>query len=234
MPRNSFLLVLLFVLCSFTALAQHPLIGTWEMASIAGVNADGEKFKFDSATIRETKIITPTHYILIASDKEDGTWKFNRCYFGSTKIEGGKYYEFPIMSSETIYENLKTDFNWKVDGNDFVQSGLITRPDGKTIVLDRFLFRRSKASPVSDKKFVGTWQAESAGVKSYLVVTSTHWMVVIKKDQKFSKAMGGVYKINGNVAALGVSFGTENAGTIYAEIKGQQISLDNLSYSKVK
>src|SRR4051812_46429743 len=103
MPRNSFLLASLFLLSSYIAVAQHPLIGTWEMVSIAGVDADGEKFKRDSATFQETKIITPTHYILIAMDKQDGAWKFNRCYFGSTKIQGSKYYEFPIMSSETIY-----------------------------------------------------------------------------------------------------------------------------------
>lgn len=96
MAKTPLSLLVLLVLAGFLASAQHPLVGTWEMTSIAGVNVDGQKFKLDSTTIRETKLITPTHYFLIAMDNEDGNWKFNRCYFGSVKIDGGKYFEIPI------------------------------------------------------------------------------------------------------------------------------------------
>ena len=233
MARNSFLFVYLFVLSGYIAAAQHPLIGTWEMISIEGVNADGEKFKLDSTTISEAKIITPTHYILISTDKEDGQWKFNRSYFGSVKIDGGKYFEIPMMSSEPIYENVKTDFDWKITGNEFIQSGFITRPDGKTIILDKFLFRRSEIPPVSDQKFVGTWQAEHAGVKSYFILTPTHWMVIEKQNQKFSKALGGVYTVKGNLAELSVLYGTEDDKSMSVELKRQHMTFNNLSYSKL-
>jgi hypothetical protein len=234
MPRITFLFLLLFVLNGYVASAQHPLIGTWEMVSISGVNVDGEKFNLDSATTRETKIITPTHYMLIAMSKQDGEWKFNRSYFGSIKIEGGKYYEFPIMSSEQIYENLKTDFDWKIDGDAFIQSGVITRPDGKKIILDRFLFGRSKTPEVSGQNFAGTWQADQGGVKSYLVVTATHWMVIEKRDQKFSKALGGAYNVKGNRAELGVLYGTKDTKSISAELKGQQIVINDRTYSRLR
>lgn len=233
MVRNSFLFVYLFVLSGYIAAAQHPLIGTWEMVSIEGVNADGEKFKLDSTTISEAKIITPTHYILIAMDKEDGKWTFNRSYFGSVKIDGGKYFEVPMMSSESIYENVKTDFDWQITGNKFIQSGFITRPDGKTIILDKFLFRRSEIPPLSNQKFVGTWQAEHAGVKSFFILTPTHWMVIEKQNQKFSKALGGVYNVKGNLAELSVLYGTENDKSMTVELKGQHITFNNLSYSKL-
>jgi hypothetical protein len=233
MLRNLCLLACLLGLSRQVATAQHPLIGTWEMVSIAGVNVDGKKFKLDSATVRETKIITPTHYILIAMDKDDGSWKFNRCYFGGVKIDGGKYYELPIMSSETIYENVKTDFDWQINGKEFVQSGFIKRPDGKTIVLDKFLFTRSKVKPISDQKFVGTWQAEHAGVKSFLVLTPTHWMFIEKQEQTFTKASGGIYSVKNGLAELIHLYGTEDQKNTSAELKGQKISFNNLSYSKI-
>lgn len=204
------------------------------MVSIVGSNVDGEKFKLDTTTIRETKIITPTHYILIASDKEDGKWKFNRCYFGRTKIDASKYYEFPVSSSERIFENVITDFNWKIDGKEFIQSGFITRPDGKTIILDRFVFRRSELAPVTDQKFAGTWQAEHDGVKNFIVFNATHWMFIERQPQNFSKALGGVYKVNGNLAELTVLYGSEDVKSIAAEMKGQEISFNSQTYSKIK
>jgi hypothetical protein len=232
MTRNSLLLFYLFVFSSYLATGQHPLVGTWEMVSIAGVNVDGEKFKLDTTAIRETKIITPTHYILIARDNENGNWKFNRSYAGKTKIDGSKYYEIPLASSEPIYEKVTTDFGWKINGNEFIQSGFITRPDGKTIILDNFVFRRSTVPPVSDQKFVGSWQAEHSGVKSMLIVTPTHWMSIEQQNEKFSKALGGTYNVKGNVAELTVLYGSGNEKSISAEMNGQKINLNNLSYSK--
>lgn len=233
MTPNPLPLFLVLVFTCFFASAQHPLVGTWEMTSITGVSADDQKFQLDSTTIRETKIITPTHYILIATDKEDGTWKFNRCYFGSVKFKGDKYYEIPIMSSEQIYENVKTDFHWKIDGNHFIQSGSIIRPDGKKIKLERFLFRRSEVSAVADKKFTGTWKTEQDGMKSYLVITPTHWMIIEKREQKFSKAMGGTYKLAGDAAELDMLYGTEASKRVKAELKGGQVVVEGVGYSKV-
>ena len=233
MPQSSFLLFYLLILSTSVATAQHPLVGTWEMVSIAGVNVDGEKFNLDTTTIRETKIITPTHYILIAMDRDNGNWKFNRSYVGTTKFDGSKYYEIPVVSSNPIFENVKTDFDWKMVGNEFIQSGTITRPDGKKIILDKFVFQRSKIPPVADQKFVGSWEAERTGVKSILIVNTTHWMFIEQQNQKFSKAAGGVYKIKGNLAELTVLYGSENEKHISAEIKGQKINFNNLSYSRI-
>ena len=59
------LFVLVVAMC-VTLCAQHPLVGTWEMVTIKGIDANGEKFSSDTSAIREIKIITPTHYMLIA------------------------------------------------------------------------------------------------------------------------------------------------------------------------
>jgi hypothetical protein len=233
MIRYFILLFCFLLLSSYCATGQHQLTGTWEMVSIEGVNVDGEKFKLDTTTIRETKIITPTHYILIARDNENGNWKFNRCYSGQTKVDGSKYYEIPLLSSQPIFENVTTDFDWKIDGNNFIQSGSVTRPDGKTIILDKFVFRRSEIPPVSDQKFVGSWQAENTGVKSLLIITPTHWMFIEKQDEKFSKALGGVYNVKGKNAEFTVLYGSENEKRTSAEMKGQKINFNNVTYSKI-
>ncbi|HEY9490134.1 MAG TPA: hypothetical protein VIQ51_17480, partial [Chryseosolibacter sp.] len=66
MKATIFLVVSLLTVQQATA--QHPLIGTWEMISVKGLDADGAPFFMDTTLARETKIITPTHYMLIAWD----------------------------------------------------------------------------------------------------------------------------------------------------------------------
>ena len=139
-------LLIFFVLTCATLWAQHPLVGTWEMVTIKGINANGEKFSSDTSTIREIKIITPTHYMLIAEDVEGDSLVFNRCYAGAVKIDGDSYNEIPMVSSVPIFDNVKTDFKWKVVGDRFIQSGTLIRPDGKKVVLDELVFQRVKTA----------------------------------------------------------------------------------------
>jgi hypothetical protein len=195
------------------ARAQHPLVGTWEMVSIAGVNADGEKFSLDTSSIREIKIITPTHYILIAEDKDSVGWAFNRSYAGTVRMNGDKYIESPILSSLQLYDNVITDFNWSVNGSTFVQTGKITRPDGKVIVLDRFEFRRNAIPPhKGPNPFLGTWSlADEPDLKGLLVINPSHWMFITKAGEKFSAA-GGTYTLSGDSATLTVLYGSPNHG----------------------
>jgi hypothetical protein len=194
--------------------AQHPLVGTWEMVSIKGVNAAGEKFYNDTTTVRETKIITPTHYILIAQDVENDSLIFNRCYAGTIRLEGNKYIEEPTISSAALFDNVKTDYTWTVQGDKFIQSGTFTRPDGKKVTLDEMVFRKVKTPHSYDSNPTnGTWKLLTAsytntdGSKgSYTsetteclqVITPTHWMYISCRDKKFESAMGGTYTMKGN------------------------------------
>jgi hypothetical protein len=212
---------LLFI--SAVATAQHPLVGTWEMVSIEGVNVDGEKFKLDTTTIRETKIITPTHYILIAQDKENGQWTFNRSYAGKVKFVGDQYYEVPEISSLMIYENVTTDFKWTVKGTQFIQTGRITRPDQKTIVLDRFEFRRNDAvTPSRDTNVIGTWATSDSGGDGLFIITPTHWMNIVKLNDSFESASGGTYTITNNGITLKVlwSSGRSNVQNVVISERG--------------
>jgi hypothetical protein len=212
--KNLFPLIALIVISNVELLAQHPLVGTWEMVSLKGVDAVGEKFYKDTSTIREIKIITPTHYMLIAEDVVHDSLVFNRCYGGKIKIEGQRYIELPTVSSSPIFDNVTTDYTWKIEGDKFIQSGTLTRPDGKKIVLEAMVFRRAKISRSYNKNpGLGSWDMISSsythanGTKeSYTnatatclqLITPTHWMYISRRNDKFESAMGGVYSIKGD------------------------------------
>ena len=203
-----FISALLLLAVNFHVLSQqHPLVGTWEMISIKGVNASGEKFSNDTSSIREIKIITPTHYMLMAYDVEGDSLVFNRCYTGSVKFDGPNYHEYPILSSVTIFENVKTDYNWKVDHDKFSQSGTIVRPDGNKIVLEEMLFKKHPATG-GPNPAIGTWKLISSvyttaegtthkdsneNLTAFHIITPTHWMYMSSRNKTFEHAMGGGY-----------------------------------------
>lgn len=197
---------------SASGFAQHPLVGTWEMISGKGINAEGEKFSFDTTSVREIKIITPTHYMLIACDVSGDSISFNRTMAGTVRLEGDRYFEDPMHASVEIFPNLKVDFKWRLSGGKFIQSGTVVRPDGKTIVLEELVFRKvHSAKPQSKNPAIGTWNQISAfhtrasdGKRKsdfnpmdtrFLIVTPTHWMRMDLKNKKFESARYGTYSI---------------------------------------
>jgi hypothetical protein len=217
---------------------QHPLVGTWEMISISGVNADGEKFYLDTTTVRETKIITPTHYMLIATDRENGKWTFNRCYAGTVKMEGPKYYETPLLSSLRIFDNVSSDFHWKIEGDRFTQSGSITRPDGKKVIIHEFIFQKAKNSGAQNRQHeTGTWQLAPThrGQKGLLVITPTHWMAIFKNGDKFNKAMGGTITDSGKdlQAITDLTSEASSKKTVLIKMEGKKVQLDSVTFDKV-
>lgn len=193
--------------------AQHPLVGTWEMVSIKGVNADGKAFYMDTTAVRETKIISPTHYMLIARDVKGDSLVFNRSYAGTVRIDGNKYIEVPTQSSLPIFDNVKADFTWKLEGDRFVQSGSFTRPDGKQVKLEALVFRRVKPMHAyPNNPAIGTWtQLSSSYVNPdgstfshtnktttrFQIITPSHWMRISHNNNKFEHAIGGTYVMNG-------------------------------------
>jgi hypothetical protein len=207
-------LFLFYLLNTLLAAAQHPLMGTWEMISIKGISASGERFSNDSSTIREVKVITPTHYMLIAQDVEGDSLVFNRCYAGAIQLDGKKYNEIPILSSAPIFENVKTDYTWKVEGDRFIQSGTLIRPDGKKVVLEEMVFQRVKTGQAyPNNPSNGTWKLLSSNyitaegtshtdthenVTCLQLITPTHWMYISSRDKKFERAMGGTYTMVGD------------------------------------
>lgn len=217
---------ILLIVCSglsgISCFSQHPLVGTWEMVSIRGINVDGEAFSIDTTAVRETKIITPTHYMLIAQDVRGDSLIFNRSYAGTIQLSGNRYIEIPTQASVQIFDNIKTDFTWSITGDTFIQSGTFTRPDGKTIVLESMVFKRAKiAQAYPDNPAIGTWTQLSStytnfdGTKAshtnktttrFQITTPTHWMRISHQDNKFEHAMGGTYVMKDGVTYPTVTY----------------------------
>lgn len=208
-------------LTCLSAYAQknHPLVGTWEMVSIEGINADGKAFKLDTSDVRETKIITPTHYMLIAMDVRGDSLVFNRSYAGEVKIDGDRYLETPIAASVQIFNNVKSDFKWKVDGDIFTQSGTFIRPDGKKIILHSLKFRRlTPISAYPANPCLGTWakrtqnsNAAAPGNSRFLFVTPSHWMEIGHTNGKFEYAMGGTHIQTKGESKLSANLGAQRS-----------------------
>lgn len=207
---NSLLVFLGLMLTCENGFAQNPLQGTWIMISATGTGADGESFKLDSATTHEMKIITGSHYMLIASNKSGNSLSFNRSYAGTLKLEGDKYIETPLYSSNTIFDGVKTNYTWKLKGDRFIQAGTLVRPDGKKIILDEMIFHRVKENKDVKNAVIGAWNllqssSEIAGQKEthtnavekcFYLITPTHWMRINFMNDKFKSVMGGTYKMS--------------------------------------
>lgn len=194
--------------------AQHPLVGTWELMSGRGINAEGEPFSFDTTSVKETKIITPTHYMLIAWDVEGDSLIFNRTMAGNFRLEDEKYIETPTQASVQIFDNVRVGFTWKLEGDYFTQSGTLVRPDGKKVVLEALVFRRVKnVKPQNDNPAIGTWRlvtgqyatadgkgntALNTSGPNLLITTPTHWMQMRHKDKKFDGVRYGTYTMAGD------------------------------------
>jgi len=201
-------LVAIFCSVALSAVAQHPLVGTWNMISVKGIDADGKRFFLDTTSVKETKIITPTHYMLIAWDVDGDSLIFNRTMAGKVRLEEEKYIEVPMQASVQIFENIKVDFTWKLEGDIFTQSGTIIRPDGKPVVLEALIFKRANNTESSNNPAVGAWSQVTSYYttpggarettfsppdKRLLIITPTHWMRIDHKEKKFHGVFYGTY-----------------------------------------
>lgn len=217
--------ILAISLAVVEGVAQHPLVGTWEMVSVKGVGADGEPFFFDTTSVRETKIITPTHYMLIAWDVDEDSLTFNRTMAGKVSLDGNKYIEVPTQASVQIFDNVKVDFFWKLEGDRFTQSGTIVRPDGKEVVLEELIFKRvTDIQSPGENPAVGTWKqiagthtsAEGKKNPSFgksdqglLLVTPTHWMRMNHRNQKFEGVLYGTYTSDGDTVVKNIVYASD-------------------------
>ena len=136
---------------------------------------------------------------------------FNTAHAGNVKFEGNKYIETPSVTSASTPDISKTDFTWKVKGDQFIQAGTITLPDGKKIIIDELIFKKVKTVPDNSKSpIVGTWNQLSSeytlfdgtkgshvspNVTRFDILTPTHWMRIGHWEGKFQNAMIGSYSM---------------------------------------
>lgn len=212
--KTKYFILTVLLLSGLNVVAQHPLVGTWEMVSLEFTDFDGKKVSLHPATAREIKIITPTHYMLIAHDVIGDSLVFNRSHAGTVKFDGDKYIESPIIASWENHKPLSRPFSWKVEGDKFIQWGIITREDGKTATLHELVFQRLNGKvSYPQNPSNGTWDQLSshytqpdgkkeshtrATATRFHIITPTHWMRISHRDNKFESAMAGSYSMAGN------------------------------------
>jgi hypothetical protein len=207
--KLTLLITLLF--CGIQLVAQHPLVGTWEMVSIKGTDADGTPFNWNTATLRITKIITPTHYMLMQHSVRNDSIIFSLAHAGPIQFEDKKYSHTSTIGSDAATIGSQFDYTWNVKDNQLIQAGTITGSDGKKSVIEELVYKRvSSPSTNSKNPIVGTWNQLSSDYTSFdgtkvshtnptvtrfYIYTPTHWMMIGHWDKKFQNAMGGTYTI---------------------------------------
>ena len=195
------------------ATAQNPLVGTWELVSIKATDTAGVKSSLDQSSVREMKIITPTHYMFISHKVVGDSLVFDRAIAGTIKVTGAKFVETPLHASDKSDMKIKTDFAWKVQGDKFIQTGTITLPNGKKIQLDELVFQRvTSPNAYTKNPSLGTWEQLSSGftfengqkdyhTKSsairFQILTPTHFVRFNSRSGEFEHAFGGTYTIEG-------------------------------------
>jgi hypothetical protein len=204
------------LICSLQIFAQHPLVGTWQLISMKGIDRDGKNFSVNNSSVKEIKIITPTHYIEMEHVVKGDSVIFKHCQTGTARVEGSKLIEtsFPGLSS-LGYDGVKTDLSWRIVGDKCIQSGTIEFPDGAKTIIESMVFQRVKAAPASiqNNPLVGTWSQLSSefilpdGTKgSYTntthsrlyILTPTHWVTIDHDGKNFENSVGGTYQLKGN------------------------------------
>jgi hypothetical protein len=213
---------ILFILAIFTFLnfqlfAQNTHIGTWKLLTAKYISSSGETDFFNNYTVKETKIITPTHFmwmIQIPDSLDESKKNYRLPGAGTYTINGDNYVEVLEYASWEGYARDKTNFTLQIDKNIMVQTGNITYPDGSSLTLEETWQRQNL--PPQEGKHVGTWHMTSqkvtnpkgkttktdmATIKQVKIISPTHWMFVAENiengNKKFRGAAGGTYSLNG-------------------------------------
>lgn len=72
--------------------------------------------------MEKSKIITPTHYILITHRKQGDSLVFDKATTGTVRLQGNKYMESYEYFSGEGTDKIKTDFTYKLEGDKFIQA----------------------------------------------------------------------------------------------------------------
>jgi hypothetical protein len=127
------------------------------------MDPDGNQVNYDSSNLRETKIITPTHFMRIVHEIKQDSLIFRSSQSGTVKIDGKKYSESFDRCSDDKYKNMMSDFTWKVEGDRLYASGTATYQNGKKFMIKESIFLREQAGKsFADNPAIGTWDQLSS------------------------------------------------------------------------
>jgi hypothetical protein len=99
---------------------MHPLVGSWELVS-QRITQFGRTTQTDLSETKSLKIVTPTHWSVIASSANGK--KFVRAGAGRYRVKGDNYIEAIDFASYTNWVGTEATFKWRVEGDRWHQSG---------------------------------------------------------------------------------------------------------------
>jgi hypothetical protein len=211
--KTKYLFLAVMLLCSLHILAQ-PIVGTWELVSMKGTDFAGKSFTIDASMERVIKIITPTHYMLIAHGVKDDSLVFNRSHAGTVILDQDKYLETTQRASLNELILTKGAFSWKIEGDKLIKYGSLTREDGKTARLEELVFKRIKSkTSYPENPSIGAWDQLSSSYTTvdgkkgshtretatrFELITPTHMTRISHRNNKFESAWVSAYRMEGN------------------------------------
>jgi hypothetical protein len=190
------LLLIALLFCCLQLFAQtNPLVGTWTS---------------EEDTLKEIKILTPTHYSFVVMDTKNNKLAYTG--YGSYTVQNGKYTESGEYANVGMDKSKKLEFDYKVEGDKFHQIGSVTFADGKVMPI-KHTFTKVKTPAQNNPAHVGTWnQLTSSGVNAkgekwshtsatnirYMTISPTHYIIIRKDNNQLKDVLAGSYKMQGN------------------------------------
>lgn len=190
-------IIALLVFSSSELFAQQDIIGTWERKN---------------DTIRSVKIITPSHWMVFAESINQNGAEFMWSHGGTYTLNGDKYVENIETASWEDYDDVKTDFTIKIDGNTLYQKGTLTTGESTVVPIDEIWKKVMTNNSYKKNPSVGVWDQlnssytlpdgtkdshTNATATRFQIITPTHWMRISHRDGNFENFMGGSYKFDG-------------------------------------
>ncbi|HSI76060.1 MAG TPA: hypothetical protein VK957_09195 [Lunatimonas sp.] len=202
--KTKILLSLMFFCCALHLSAQtNLLLGAWEAN-------DGEQ--------KEIKIFTPTHFMFFIQNlKVDSLTNGGGGTYSATEnkltenLMAVDYTSF--LSEEEQYKQMKAEYDIKVEGDKFYQTGNFIISDTSQVPINHVFVRIKTNKSAPDNPALGAWnQLSSSGTSSdgnkwshtnashtrFQLITPTHWIRTSAIDKTFESIMGGSYTVTGN------------------------------------
>ncbi len=221
-------LIALLTFSSFQLFAQHDLIGTWERIN---------------DTIKSVKIVTPTHWMVYAESLNQNETEFMWSHGGTYTLSGNKYVENIETASWEGYDDVKTEFTYKIDGNTWYHKGTLTQADGTKVPLEEVWKKVSSNTSYNKNPSIGVWdQLKSSytqpdGTKDshtnatatrFQIITPTHWMRISHREGEFESFMGGTYKLDGDTIYPDLEYSSFPEDTFTEVVIEQKVNGDKM------
>jgi hypothetical protein len=108
------------------------------MISQKVTNPKGKTTKTDMDTLKQVKVISPTHWMFVSETIHNGKKKFRGAAGGTYSLKGTKYVE-ELENAEDI----QTDYVLEVKGNKLMMQGSLTTPQGEKFIYDEVYLRET-------------------------------------------------------------------------------------------